>query len=277
MRITRLGEGVDETGRLSAAAMERTWSALSDYRTMCDIAGVTRGLLVATSAVRDAENGAEFLDGAAQRSGVEARILSGRDEARFSFNGATSDLTTSDRPFLVVDIGGGSTELATVVEGSLECYSMQLGCVRVAERVLGRNEVDDDARRIAEEMIREQLDAAFLAVPAFTSCVGQVQLIGLAGTMATLAQLDQGLGQYRREKIHHYVISRESVTKWRRRLEGLSAAQRLEIPGMVPGREDVMHAGLFILEATMDRYAASDVMVSENDILDGIVADLAAK
>ncbi|MDE3107784.1 MAG: hypothetical protein KGJ42_06480, partial [Acidobacteriota bacterium] len=136
-RITRLSAGVDEHATLREDAMERTFAVLREYRRAMDDERVDRGLLVATSAVRDARNGQDFLARAGEIVGVEARILSGNEEATFSYDGATADLPPSPRPPLIVDIGGGSTELAVVVDDDLRSFSMQLGCVRVAERALG--------------------------------------------------------------------------------------------------------------------------------------------
>jgi exopolyphosphatase/guanosine-5'-triphosphate,3'-diphosphate pyrophosphatase len=134
MRITRLSQGVDSSGTLTSEALQRSYDVLSEYRSYMDALEVGRGLLVATSAVRDAANGQEFLSRAREITGVDARILSGDEEATFSYNGATADLTPDSRPTLIVDIGGGSTELAMVTDRTMHSYSMQLGCVRVTER-----------------------------------------------------------------------------------------------------------------------------------------------
>ncbi|NNN09239.1 MAG: exopolyphosphatase [Acidimicrobiaceae bacterium] len=274
MRITRLSAGVDSSNTLSREALQRTYDTLSEYRAMMDVHGVSRGLLVATSAVRDATNGAEFLARAAQITGVASRILTGTEEAAFSYAGATSGLDPDSRPTLIVDIGGGSTELAVRLDAVVCGYSMQLGCVRVTERTLGAGVVSSGARSAAMVMIEAELDRAFDAVPEFTQLVGAVRLVGLAGTVATLAQLDAGLSVYERAAVHHRRLARADVQAWCDRLGALTPAQRLELPGMVPGREDVLVAGLYILDAVMGRFAAEELLSSEDDILDGVASSL---
>ena len=202
------------------------------------------------------------------------RILSGREEASFSYVGATTGLPADPRATLIVDVGGGSTELALEIDGALESYSMQLGCVRVTERALGKGVVSPASAEAANEMIATELDRAWGAVPAFAGLVGNVRLVGLAGSVSTLAQLDAGLATYDRAAVHHRRLSLATVELWRDRLAGESPEARLERPGMVRGREDVLHAGLFVLAAVMTRLGAAELLTSENDILDGIVASL---
>lgn len=273
-RITRLSQGVDATKTLVPEALVRSYDVLSEYRAFMDVAGVTRGLLVATSAVRDATNGQDFLNEARRRTGVDVRILDGREEASFSYVGATSGLPPDDRSTLIVDVGGGSTEVAAMIDGVLESYSMQLGCVRVTERALGKEVVSAASARAAIEMIDTELDSAWRAVPAFAGLVGQVRLVGLAGTVSTLAQLDAGQATYDRDAVHHRRLSLATVELWRDRLAAQSPEARLARPGMVRGREDVLHAGLFILVEVMNRFGATELLSSENDILDGITASL---
>ncbi|HSN02575.1 MAG TPA: DUF501 domain-containing protein [Acidimicrobiales bacterium] len=273
-RITRLSEGVDATGSLTVAALERSYAVLEDYRREMDEHGVTRGLLVATSAVRDAANGAAFLEGARSRVGVDAAILSGAQEAAYSFAGATAELAPSPLPTLVLDVGGGSSELALATEGGLVSFSMQLGCVRVTERALGADVVTAPREAAALAMITSEIDRAFGAEPAFGRAVGAVRLVGLAGTVATLAQLDARLSLYDRDVVHHRVLSRECVREWRERLARETPAERMAHPGMVRGREDVLVAGLYVIEAVMDRFDVDELLSSESDILDGIVASL---
>ena len=273
-RITRLSQGVDATGTLTNEALDRSLDVLSEYRTMLDDFGVERGLLVATSAVRDATNGGAFLDEARRRTGVDARILSGQEEAAFSYAGATAGLDPDPRATMIVDVGGGSTELAVMVDGVLVSYSMQLGCVRVTERALAKGVVDEKHDRAARAMIGEELDRAWTAVPIFASLVGNVRLVGLAGSVSTLAQLEAGSAEYDRGDVHHRLLTRESVNEWRDRLSSESPETRLARPGMVRGREDVLHAGLYVLSAVMERLGVAELLSSENDILDGITASL---
>jgi len=274
MRITRLSEGVDATRTLADAALARTYAVLEEYRALMDRFEVRRGLLVATSAVRDAANGATFIDEAQRRTRIDARILSGQEEASFSYEGATADLASGGGSTLIVDVGGGSTELAVRVGGELRSYSMQLGCVRLAERALGGGVVTPLRARAARAMIDAELDRAFDAVPSFDAVVGPVRMVGLAGTVATLAQLDAELATYDRDVVHHRRLTREVVNRWRAILEAETPSQRLTHPGMVRGREDVLVGGLYVLDAVMERFAVGELLTSESDILDGIVLSL---
>ncbi len=274
MRITRLSAGVDASGNLRPDALARSYDALAHYREVMDEHGVERGLLVATSAVRDATNGGEFLARAAQITRVPARLLRGEEEAAFSYAGATHGLGQDPRATLVLDIGGGSTEIAVRLEGAVHGHSMQLGCVRVTERALGTGVVTPRAAAAARAMIDEQLDQAFAAEPRLGALVGDVRLVGLAGTVSTLAQLEAGLRHYARDAVHHRMVSRAAVVRWRDRLGALTPAQRLELPAMVPGREDVLVAGLYILDAVMERFDVDELLTSEDDILDGVAASL---
>jgi exopolyphosphatase / guanosine-5'-triphosphate,3'-diphosphate pyrophosphatase len=274
MHITRLSQGVDASGSLLPEAMQRTFDVLSEYRAFMDEVRVERGLLVATSAVRDAHNGEEFLTEARRLSGVDVRILDGNEEATYSYVGATTGLPEDDRFTVIVDVGGGSTELAVKVDGVLASYSMQLGCVRVTERALGKGAVNAVHDAAARAMITAELDRAWAAVPVFARIAGDVRLVGLAGSVSTLAQLDAGLAVYDRDAVHHRQLSLEAVELWRDRLSAESPEERLARPGMVRGREDVLHAGLYVLAAVMERLGTDELLTSENDILDGITDSL---
>ncbi len=273
-RITRLSQGVDASKTLLPEALQRSYDVLSEYRAFMDEADVTRGLLVATSAVRDARNGEKFLDEARRRTGVDVKILDGREEATFSYVGATSGLVPDERSTMIVDVGGGSTEVAAKVDGELESYSMQLGCVRVTERALGKGIVSAESDAAARAMIEAELDRAWEAVPDFATLVGRVRLVGLAGSVSTLASLDAGLAVYDRAAVHHRRLSLATVELWRDRLAAETPEARLARPGMVRGREDVLHAGLYVLAAVMTRWQVSELLTSENDILDGITDSL---
>jgi exopolyphosphatase/guanosine-5'-triphosphate,3'-diphosphate pyrophosphatase len=272
--ITRLSQGVDASGSLLAEAMERTFEVLARYRGACDRAGVTRGLLVATSAVRDARNGAAFLERAHDLVGFDATVLDGDQEAAFSYAGATADLSEITVPTMVVDVGGGSTELAVELDGTLVSHSMQLGCVRVTERALGRGVVSRSHDAAAREMIESELDRALLIEPALERVISRVRLVGVAGTVATLAQLDAGQSLYDREDVHHRVLTRAVVRHWRDLLSKETPEVRLTHPGMAQGREDVLPAGLYVLDAVMERFKVDELLSSENDILDGITISI---
>lgn len=275
MRITRLSQGVDAAGQLAPEALARSYHALEDYAALMGEYGVSRGLLVATSAVRDASNGRAFLEEAARITGVECRILNGQEEATYSYAGATAGLAQGPSP-LILDIGGGSSELAVRDGDALLSYSMQLGCVRVSERTLGRDASTPETLAATFAMIDAQLDAALAAVPRLGDVAAGARLVGLAGTVATLAQLDQGLAVYDRDKLHHHEMTLASVREWRLRLCAMAPAERLALPGMAAGREDVIHAGLCILERVMERLGLTTLTSSESDILDGIVGALVA-
>jgi exopolyphosphatase/guanosine-5'-triphosphate,3'-diphosphate pyrophosphatase len=233
---------------------------------------VSDGMLVATSAARDAENGAEFLAECERVTGLPVALLSGAEEAAASYRGATSDLPDDPRTTVIIDIGGGSTELAFYVDDELVAFSMQLGCVRVSEAHLGRETISADARQRAVLMIRAEIDRMIASEPRFLSLIGGVRMVGLAGTVATLAQMDTGTATYDRDIVHHHVMSRDTVRQWSDRLAAEPAEARLSHPGMVPGREDVLVGGLLILEEVMSRFAIDELLSSECDILDGVAS-----
>ncbi len=271
MRITRLAAGVDAAGRLAADALARTMRVLGEYRERFVAAGATQGLVVATSAVRDASNAAQFVEEAARATGLTVQVLSGAEEAGFSYRGAVDGLEPGGLPPLVVDVGGGSTELAMTWEGVFHWASLQLGCVRVTERVSGPGVWDEATRRAARRLVDDTLRAG-LTDPAWQAAVGHVQVVGLAGTAATLAQLQAGQRDYRREDVHHQRVGTADVATWRDRLGAETPAERLAHAGMAPGREDVLVAGLVVLHAILERFGAPDLLTSEDDILDGVAA-----
>jgi len=274
MRITRLGQDVDATGTLAGEALQRNFDVLTQYARFMDDAHVTRSRLIATSAARDAANGAYFLERAAEITGAQVTLLSGNEEAQLSLRGATADLPDVDVPTMILDIGGGSTEMAAIVNGALLAFSMQLGCVRVTERALGVGVLTTAARERAIEMIEAEVQRAWSQVPDFERLVGRVRVVGLAGTVATLAQLVSGVAEYDREKVHHQRIGLVDVVGWCERLGREAPPERLRFPGMVVGREDVLPAGLLILESVMRRFEVAEILSSENDILDGLAATM---
>lgn len=274
MTITRLGQEVATTGRLHPDALDRVYRCLNRYREIMDSLGVTSGTLVATSAARDAANGAEFLAECERITGVSSQLLTGAEEATASYIGATADLPESPKTPMIMDIGGGSTELAVVLGGHLVAHSMQLGCVRVTEAHLGSGLLTVEAKESANAMIEAEIDRLFQTQPRMLEAVGTVRLIGLAGTVATLAQLDVGVSEYQRDLVHHHVITREVVQLWTERLGAELPTDRLRRLGMVPGREDVLVGGLLVLDAVMGRFAIDHLLSSECDILDGVAAQL---
>jgi exopolyphosphatase/guanosine-5'-triphosphate,3'-diphosphate pyrophosphatase len=271
-QITRLGEGVDSSGQLSDDAIERCLSVLTGYRHIMDGLGVVRGRLVATSAVRDAANGDQFLQAAGNVTGLPPELLTGTEEGRLSMAGAVSDLDPSSGPFLVLDIGGGSTELVTGSgpdDPELSVVSLQLGCVRITERFLPSDPPTSAELASAEAMIGQLLDKAVAEHPRLLAAH---RLVGLAGTVTTLASLQMGLDDYERDRIHHAVLSAGDADEWYRTLASEDRAARLSRAGMVSGREDVIVGGAMILTVVMRRFGFEACLVSEADILDGMVA-----
>jgi exopolyphosphatase/guanosine-5'-triphosphate,3'-diphosphate pyrophosphatase len=271
MRITRLGQGVDATGRLDPEAIARTLEVLREYRALLDRHRVARARLVATSAVRDAANGAEFLAAASSVVGVEAELLDGEAEGALAFAGATAELAVPKDEVAVIDIGGGSTELVTGA-GGVRAVSLDLGCVRVTERFFHHDPPAGEELEAAARFADAELAKAAAALPALG---GRARtLVGLAGTVSTLGALAQGLSHYDRERIHHVELTAAEVSSWLGRLAGEPAGARARRPGLAPGREDVIVGGVLVLDRAMDRFGFDRCLVSESDLLDGIAAGL---
>ena len=274
MRITRLGQGVDATGMLAPDALERTLGVLGEYRSLMDAAGVIRGRLAATSAARDAANGPDFLHAASSLTGLDAEILSGEEEGRLSYTGAMAGLAPAPGANLVLDIGGGSTEIVVSDDGGLRAHSMQVGCVRVAERTLRSDPASAGQLAAARAMAEEAIDGAIAAIPGLAVLPTGSRLVGLAGTVATLAMIDGDIVDYERDLVHHRWLSLEAVVRWTRLLGAETSAQRSVRPGMVAGREDVIVGGLIVLQTVLERLGLDGCLTSESDILDGLAASL---
>jgi len=273
MQITRLGQGVDATGALDRAAIDRVLATVSTYADLLTLHGVERAVMTATSAVRDASNGASFVAEASAVLGAPCVVLSGEDEAQFSYLGATADLDLDGRPPVVLDIGGGSTELITEGVGGLEAISLQLGCVRNTERFLKTMPPTSDELERLRATVDLQLDRAMAALPSLSAGAPR-ELVGLAGTVAALVMVDQGLTHYDRALVHHARLSMRDVAAWTAQLSRETTAERLAHPGMEPGRADVLVGGLVVLLAVMERIGATSVLHSEADILDGVASAL---
>jgi len=272
MRITRLGEGVDATGRLSSAAIDRCLAVVREYRSVLDRLGAVSVRLVATSAVRDAANGTAFLTAAAEASGATPELLTGIEEGRLSLAGALSELNDAEGPFLILDIGGGSTELVAGSDpddAALDAVSLQLGCVRILERFLHHDPPTADELAAAQAVVAEALDGAAAVHPRFAQAN---RLVGLAGTVSTIAALQHEVAEYDRARIHHAVLTAAQAKEWFHRLAGEDTEARLRRPGMEPGRADVIVGGALMLDAVMSRFGFDQCLVSESDILDGLVA-----
>ena len=277
MVITRLGAGVDRDRSLATDAIGRTLDVLRGYRSAMDEHGVERVRAVATSAVRDATNGSEFLRAAAEVLGATPELLSGSEEGRLSFEGATATLPTrDDAPVLVVDIGGGSTELVLGHPGAPEAAavaSVDIGCVRISERFLS----SDPPR--ADELAAAAGAAAGLIGEAARSLQlgsGSARLIGLAGTVSAAAVMDSGASEYDYELVHHRILTLGRVRELLARLAALDHAERIRFPGLEPARADVIVGGLVVLVAVMEQFGSDQCLASEADILDGLVHSLLA-
>jgi exopolyphosphatase/guanosine-5'-triphosphate,3'-diphosphate pyrophosphatase len=267
MRITRLGERVDRSGLLLPEAIERTLGVLREYQALMGEHEVRKARMVGTSALRDASNRALFSMPAAELIGTELELLSGQDEAALSFLGATAELSAESAPWLVADIGGGSTELVVGPE-PFGARSLDLGCVRVTERFLQHDPPTGDEIAEAEAWLEAQYNRAEAEVPGFRSARA---FIGLAGTVSALARFDQGLVSYDREAVHHYRLARQSVERALADLAGRRASQRAALPGIEEGRAELIVGGALVLATLMAHFGFEECLVSESDILDGLV------
>ncbi|KXK61628.1 exopolyphosphatase [Micromonospora rosaria] len=274
MEVVRLGQGVDRTGRLAPEAIERTRVALADYATEIEKLGAERVRMCATSASRDASNADDFRAMVQQTLGVAPEVVSGDEEARLSFTGAVRGLPAdAEEPYLVVDIGGGSTEfvVGTRARGVAAAVSVDIGCVRMTERHLAGDPPTPEQVAAARADIAAAVDRALATVPGREAAT----LVGLAGSVTTVVAIAQGLTGYDPARIHHARVPYERVAEVTTDLLGKTAAQRLEIPVMHPGRADVIGAGALVLQVIMDRAGMPSVVASEHDILDGIAWSLA--
>jgi exopolyphosphatase/guanosine-5'-triphosphate,3'-diphosphate pyrophosphatase len=285
MEIVRLGQGVDATGRLAPVALARTFGVLREYAQSISQAGATAVRMVATSATRDASNAAEFVRGVVDILGVPPEVISGEEEARLSFTGATCELADPSAaaggapaggvapPYLVVDIGGGSTEF--VVGGAGQeprGVSLDIGCVRLTERHLHSDPPAAAEVRAATADIDAAIGTAAATVPVTTART----LVGLAGSVTTVAAIALGLPAYNPRRIHHARITAAQVHDVTTRLLSQTREQRAAIGAMHPGRVDVIGAGALVLDRIVGQLGFDAVVASEHDILDGIAWSIAA-
>jgi exopolyphosphatase/guanosine-5'-triphosphate,3'-diphosphate pyrophosphatase len=272
MVITRLGAGVDATGRLAPDAIQRTVDVLQRYRDVMDHHGVEGVRMTATSAARDASNRDEFFDAAERVVGVRPELLGGDEEGRLSFRGATAELDPSDGPFLVVDIGGGSTEFAVGTTEPDGVISVDMGCVRITEKFLHSDPPSPEELSQAISVIHAYLDDVTREVPA---TLDAARLVGLAGTVSTMAAVEIGLAEYDRDRIHHFVLTHEAAEDVFRTLALEKRADRVHNPGLEEARADVIVGGAAILVTIMRHFDFAECLVSEADILDGLVMSIA--
>ncbi len=259
-QITRLGEGVDERRKLLPLPIARVRNVLADYRRELDELGAERVLAVGTSAIRDAENGEAFLGEVEWSYGFVTRLLSGEDEAELTFRGV-ADGRSLEAETLVLDVGGGSTELITAGART----SLDLGCVRLTERFLHSDPPTGD-----------ELDASAAAVREFLPDMHPRAAIGVAGTITTLAALDLGLAEYDPDRVHGHRISAQGVREQLDRLASLPLAERRELPALEPERAPVIVAGAVIVREVLARYGLDGLEASERDILHGAALEAAA-
>ena len=280
MRIVRLGQGVDATGRLAPEALARTRAALVDYAAIAARKGVERLRMVATSATRDASNRDEFFAMTEDVLGVRAEVISGDEEATLSFTGAVGDQDPADGPFVVADVGGGSTELVFGTWDGVKAEvraakSVDIGCVRLTERCLHTDPPTADEIEAAVKLTTEVLGGAFAVVP-----VDQAHtFIGVAGTVTTLSAVNQGLTEYDAERTHLSRLSLDELRSTAARLLSLTREERGALGSVHPGRVDVIGAGAIVVRTLAEELSAragiNEMVVSEHDILDGIALSLA--
>lgn len=270
MTITRLGQGVDERGVLSREAVDRTADTLRGYRDLMRREGTRVWEVAATSAVRDAANAGEFTALVREIMDTEPRVISGREEARLSFLGATYDLgelRPRDRPILVVDIGGGSTEIIVGKDGEIiEDCSLDVGCVRMSERFLASDPPQPRELEEMEEHVRAILTPCRVRVTGLSPRL----MVGTAGTITTLSGIRQGLERYDGDSIHHSWLTLREVEELYDHLRSLPLDRRRTLMRLEPGRADVIVGGTGVLVVLLRELGWERFLVSEKDILDGL-------
>lgn len=268
MRITRLGAGVDRNGRLDPAAVERTMAVLHEYQEVMERHEVAGLRIAATSAARDASNRDDFFGPASELLGVTPELLSGSEEAELSFVGATTGLDSGVGRSLVVDIGGGSTEFAVGADHVQGSLSTDMGCVRMTEKYLHHDPplAEELSNCLAE--VEQHLDDVTREVPGSQDAA---RFIGLAGTVTTVAAVEIGLAEYDRDAIHHFRLTREAAEDVFRTLATEALADRVHNPGLERARADVIVGGCCILVGIFRYFGFEECLVSEADILDGLV------
>ena len=268
MKITRLGQGLDQSGELSNQAMSRVIDVLKDFRRSLDKHEVSEVRMVATSAARDASNSEDFFNKVESILGVRPELLTGEEEGRLSFQGAIAELDPSQGPFLILDIGGGSTEFVFGTEKAENVYSSQIGCVRLTEEFFENDPPLPEELHACLSVVGGHVDDALREIPNIGD---EVTLVGLAGTVSCIAAIEIGLEKYDREKIHHFHLSKDAVEDVFRTLATENKFERMSNPGLEKDRADVIVAGTAILVKVMRQLQLTECLVSESDIMDGIL------
>jgi exopolyphosphatase/guanosine-5'-triphosphate,3'-diphosphate pyrophosphatase len=271
MTITRLGQDVDRTGRLASEAIDRVVTCLREYRTVMDRHQVGRVRVVATSAARDATNCDEFFDAVEAVVGARPELLSGQQEGQLSFRGATADLDPTDGPFLVFDIGGGSTEFVYGTERAESTISLDIGCVRMTEKYVEHDPPLPEELLACLSVTEAYLDDVAREIPQASTAR---TFVGLAGTVSTAAAVEIGMDTYDRDQIHHFGLTRAAAEDVYRTLVTENRQQRIHNPGMEEARADVIVGGICVLIRVMRYFDIDELVVSESDILDGLVFSL---
>ena len=270
-RITRLGQGVHESRELHPDAIERTVAALREYRARIDTTGAERVRMTATSASRDATNRDVFFDAAEAVIGVRPELISGEEEGALTFTGATAGLDQPG-PYLVFDVGGGSTELIVGTDRPDGLLSVDIGCVRLTEAYLHGDPPTAEELSQAVSVVRDHLLDVSRELPA---TAGAKTLIGCAGTIWTMAAIELGVDASESERIHHFRLTRAAAEDVFRTLATEPVAQRRHNPGLEPGRVDVIVGGAIVVVSVMRHFHFDELLVSEADILDGLARSLA--
>ena len=273
-RILRLGEGVDQTKQLSGAAMDRVVQCLKEWREMIDASSVEAAAVVATSAVRDAANRDAFLDRVKHEAGFEVELLSGEEEARRTLLGIRSGLPHGVTDLLALDIGGGSTEFILDRPGqSPVVRSIDIGVVRLCERLLHHDPPTDEEIRQAREWIARETEAAVAGMDNYQTAT----FVGTAGTITSLAAMAQKLPAYEPARIHNYTLQLDSIQELEQTLLSRKKADRVGLPGLEKGREEVIAAGAIIIRTVMETLGVSSVLVSDLGLREGVLIELAKR
>lgn len=269
--ITRLGQGVGASGRLADEAVERTVACLRGYRELLVRHGVVRVRIAATSAARDAANRDALFDAAEAVIGARPELLTGDEEGRLAFIGATGELDPALGPFLVVDIGGGSTEFIVGSEAVEGVMSVDVGCVRLTEKFIEHDPPLPEELTACISLTDAYIEDVVRELPAVAEAR---TLVGLAGTVTTVAAVEIGLATYDRDRIHHFHLTRQAAEDVFRTLATESRADRVHNPGLEEARADVIVGGCCVLVALFRRLGFDEMLVSESDILDGLALSL---
>jgi exopolyphosphatase/guanosine-5'-triphosphate,3'-diphosphate pyrophosphatase len=273
-RILRLGEGVDQTKRLSDAAMDRVLQCLREWRQFIDAAHVEAAVAVATSAVRDAENRDEFLDRVKREAGFDVELISGEEEARRTMLGIRSGLSHGVTDVLALDIGGGSTEFIIDRSGqSPVVQSIDIGVVRLCERLLHHDPPTDEEERQAREWVARETKAAVAGMGNYQTAT----FVGTAGTVTSLAAMAKKLPAYDPARIHNYQLQLTTIQEIEQTLLSRKKTDRVGLPGLEKGREEVIAAGAIIIRTIMETLGEDECLVSDLGLREGVLIDLAAR